>query len=118
MKDVIHFLIIFSDEPDPLFGNFLIVLSQLLFSFMFIAEEKLLKNFEIEVIDAVTWEGVWGSIFCAILLILFSHTQTIVKCDFLESCSLIYENPNLLLAIMCTFLVIGPFNYFGMSITK
>lgn len=86
---------------------------------MFIVEEKLLKNNKVDVIDAVAWEGIWGSIFSAALLILFSNAHNnVVKCDFLESCSLIYSNPNLLIGILCTFLAIGPFNYFGMNITK
>jgi hypothetical protein len=51
---------------------------------MFIVEEKLLKNSNVEVVDAVTWEGLWGSLFSAVLLIFFSHTEiNIVKCDFL-----------------------------------
>lgn len=79
----------------------------------------MLKNQNVDVIDAVTWEGLWGSLFAGLLLIFFSNSgNQIVKCDFIESCSLIYENPNLLLAIFCTFMAIGPFNYFGMNITK
>jgi len=79
----------------------------------------LLKNQNVDVIDAVTWEGLWGSLFAGLLLIFFSNSgNQVVKCDFIESCSLIYENPNLLLAIFCTFMAIGPFNYFGMNITK
>lgn len=108
-----------ADESQPLLGNVLIVISQLLFSFMFIVEEKLLKNHNVDVVDAVTWEGLWGSLFSGALLVFFSHAESqVVKCDFMESCYLIYENPNLLIAILCTFLAIGPFNYFGMSITK
>jgi hypothetical protein len=86
---------------------------------MFIVEEKLLKNYKVEVVDAVTWEGLWGSIFAGFLLVFFSNSDNnLIKCDFMESCSLIYENPNLLIAILGTFLAIGPFNYFGMNITK
>jgi hypothetical protein len=47
IKNVIDLNKYFLDESDPLLGNMLIVLSQLLFSFMFVAEEKLLKNFKI-----------------------------------------------------------------------
>ena len=58
---------------------------------MFIVEEKLLKNHQVDVIDAVTWEGIWGSWFAGGLLIVFSNAGSqVVKCDFIESCSLIY----------------------------
>ncbi len=51
---------------------------------MFIVEEKLLKNANVEVVEAVTWEGLWGSIFSALLLVLFSHAESnVVRCDFM-----------------------------------
>ena len=51
---------------------------------MFIVEEKLLKNHHVDVIDAVTWEGLWGSLFAGVLLIVFSNAGSqVVKCDFL-----------------------------------
>ncbi len=51
---------------------------------MFVVEEKLLKNSNVEVIDAVMWEGLWGSVFSAVLLVLFAQTDgLVVKCDFL-----------------------------------
>ena len=60
------------------------MISQLLFSFMFIVEERLLKDCHVDVIDAVTWEGLWGSLFAGGLLVVFSNAGSqVVKCDFL-----------------------------------
>lgn len=51
---------------------------------MFIVEERLLKDCHVDVIDAVTWEGLWGSLFAGGLLVVFSNAGSqVVKCDFL-----------------------------------
>lgn len=42
-------------ESNPLFGNVLIILSQFLFSLMFIYEEKILKKYNVRVENAVFW---------------------------------------------------------------
>ena len=62
------------DKSNPLFGNLLIVLSQLMFSGMFIVEEKILRKYKVDIVQAVSWEGIWGMIFCSILLVLFSNS--------------------------------------------
>jgi drug/metabolite transporter (DMT)-like permease len=59
-------------ESNPLLGNLLIILSQLLFSLMFIYEEQILKKYEVRVENAVFWEGIWGVIISGIALALFS----------------------------------------------
>ena len=42
-------------ESNPMLGNGLIIVSQLLFSFMFIYEEKILKQYSVRVETAVFW---------------------------------------------------------------
>lgn len=66
------------------------------------------------------WEGIWGTLFSGIVMVLFSHISLgeLFNCNFIESCKMIYNNTNLLLAMMVTALCIAPFNYFGISITK
>ena len=86
---------------------------------MFIMEEKITSNYNVQVSNAVLWEGIWGVFISGIFLFAFSHLDSdIIKCDFLDSCELIYNNTNLFTAIVITALSIAPFNYFGLFITK
>lgn len=104
---------------NPVLGNSLIVLSQLIFALMFIAEERITTSYNIRVSNAVLWEGIWGALISALLLLGFSQMGSdVIKCDVVGSCQLIYRNSNLLIAILLTALAIAPFNYFGLLITK
>ena len=104
---------------NPVLGNSLIVLSQLIFALMFIAEERITTSYNIRVSNAVLWEGIWGALISALLLVGFSQMGSdVIKCDVVGSCQLIYRNSNLLIAILLTALAIAPFNYFGLLITK
>lgn len=40
---------------------------------MFVYEELLLKDKEIEVIDMIGWEGIWGMIFSFIILLFSTY---------------------------------------------
>ena len=117
----IHQMYLFYDlvESNPLLGNCLIIASQLIFALMFIMEEKITSKYNIQVSNAVLWEGIWGVLICGVFLLGFSRLNSeIIKCDFLDSCELIYNNSNLFAAIVITALSIAPFNYFGLFITK
>ena len=57
-------------------GNTLIILSQLLFSLMFIYEENILKQYDVKVSNAVFWEGVWGVIIGGTALVVLSILKT------------------------------------------
>ena len=61
------------DESSPLFGNVLIIVSQLMFSLMFIYEEQILKRYEVRVENAVFWEGIWGVVLSGVVLTVFSN---------------------------------------------
>lgn len=65
------------------------------------------------------WEGVWGVVISGVFLIAFSRINSnIIKCDIFESCSLMWNNWKLFGSVLVTALCIGPFNYFGLMITK
>lgn len=68
--------------------------------------------------NAVFWEGIWGALLSACVLVAFSFVETPITPKVFESCILICNNSNLLIAILLTALCIGPFNYFGISLTK
>lgn len=113
------FCLLIAVESSPLLGNSLIILSQLIFALMFIAQQKITKNYNIQVSNAVLWEGIWGVVISGIFLVTFANINSdIIKCDIFESCSLMFNNWKLLGAVLVTCLCIGPFNYFGLMITK
>lgn len=85
---------------------------------MFIYEEQILKKYEVRVENAVFWEGIWGVIISGMALGLFSVVETPIESKVYESCILICSNYKLLAAVVLTALCIGPFNYFGISLTK
>jgi hypothetical protein len=85
---------------------------------MFIYEEKILKKYDVRVENAVFWEGIWGVLISGIALALFSVIETPIQPKVVESCILICTNYKLLIAVLLTALCIGPFNYFGISLTK
>ena len=57
-------------------GNALIILSQLLFSLMFIYEESILQQYDVKVSNAVFWEGAWGVIIGGTALVILSILKT------------------------------------------
>ena len=88
---------------------------------MFVYEEKILKEYKIKVFEIVGWEGIWGMLFSLVFIIVF---YLMPGDDYgclenpIQATLQIANNPKILVAIMITTLVIGPFNYFGTSLTK
>ena len=60
-----------SSGENPGFGIFLVILSQLFSSFLFVTEEKILKSYEISPLKAVGLEGMWGVLCYIVLLFIF-----------------------------------------------
>ena len=85
---------------------------------MFIYEEQILKRYRVRVENAVFWEGIWGVLLSGIILMVLSNINTPVESKVFESCLLICSNKKLLMAVILTALCIGPFNYYGLSLTK
>ncbi len=67
------------------FGIFLVILSQLFSSFLFIAEEKILKGCSIHPLKAVGLEGMWGVLCYIILLFIFYFIRCEDWPDFLKN---------------------------------
>ena len=99
----------------------LCICGQLLLSFMFIYEEYILKDYEIEILDIVGWEGFWGVLFAGILLVISFFVPNFIvgfSDNFLVASYQIFHSKYLLLGVLAGALSIGPFNYFGTQLTK
>jgi hypothetical protein len=76
--------------------------------------------------DLIGWEGVWGMLFSGIILtfttffpcnrILIAEDNLILKDNMIFASHQVYNNPTILVSLIVTILVMGPFNYFGACI--
>jgi len=113
-----------SDTPNaanPLLGNFLVAIAQLLNALQFIVEEKFLKQFHPPVLVAVGSEGVVGLILCAFALPLMSYLpgpRGAPIDDAVAGFREISANSTLRLTTIVTVLSIAVFNFSGVSVTK
>jgi len=107
--------------PKPLLGNILVIIAQLFLAGMFVYEEKILKSYNVKIMEIVGWEGVWG---CLITIVFIYVFYTLPGDDFgsaenpFQAIMQIKNSQELLFSTLCSSLVIGPFNYFGTSLTK
>ena len=56
---------------NPVLGNALIVCAQMIVAVQMVVEEKLLAKYRVHALEAVGWEGVFGAIYCACLLVVY-----------------------------------------------
>lgn len=88
---------------------------------MFVYEEKILKEYRIQVLEIVGWEGVWGIFITSIFIVAFYF---IPGEDFgsaenpIQASLQLIHSKELIVSMLISSLVIGPFNYFGTSLTK
>lgn len=116
-----YFVILILVAPRPILGNSLVILGQLFLAGMFVYEEKILKEYDVHVFEIVGWEGVWGMLISAFFVGIFYFIPGRDHGSWenpVQAYLQIANNFYLLLAILCSSLVIGPFNYFGTSLTK
>lgn len=102
-------------------GNILCICGQLLLSFMFIYEEYILKDYEIEILDIVGWEGFWGTVLSGFLLIISFFVPNFIigfSDNILIATYQIFHSKYLLMGVLVGIFSIGPFNYFGTQLTK
>ena len=126
-----------SSGENPGFGIFLVILSQLFSSFLFVTEEKILKSYEISPLKAVGLEGMWGVLCYIVLLFIFYFIRCEEWPDFLKNvCILdtgtkemrfenaifavkqIYESTQLKCFLCLYILSIAFFNFSGLTISK
>lgn len=71
--------------------------------------------------EIVGWEGLWGMIISTFFMGLFYIIPGRDHGSYenpIQASLQIVNNPYLLTAILCSTLVIGPFNYYGTNLTK
>lgn len=62
-----------ADAKDPLLGNILIVLAQIVVAVQMVVEEKLIGGHDIPALKVVGWEGLFGFTILSIVLCIFYH---------------------------------------------
>ena len=121
-------------------GFFLVIFAQLFTATQFIIEENFMKKYECHPLKAVGWEGVWGTCFYLVFLLVAQN----IKCpvgdspndffklicfqskdngDYLLEDSLfalkqLGNNPSLLAYCIMYICSIGLFNFVGITISK
>lgn len=107
--------------PNPLLGDLLVILAQLLNAAQFIIEEKYLRQLQPPVLLAVGTEGVVGMVVCAIALPLLSQLPGPGGApidDAGAAVKAIAVSSTLQWTTVATILSIAAFNFCGVSVTK
>ena len=129
-----------SDQFDSkiILGIFLVVLSQVFSCFLFVSEEKILKNFDVPPLKAVGLEGMWGVACYIILLFIFYFIRCESWYDILKdnvciqdgkdgdirfenaifALKQIWESSNIKIFLSMYVLSIAFFNFSGLTISK
>ncbi|KAF8610843.1 hypothetical protein BDV93DRAFT_517936 [Ceratobasidium sp. AG-I] len=109
------------EEPEPatVFAGILFVLfAQLFTATQFVIEEKIMKNYSIDPLMAVGWEGFFGTVsvfLCMPFLALFASKSPFF--DFPRGWHQIIDHPNVMMASIFIMFSISSFNFFGLSVT-
>lgn len=124
-------------EPDPsqsqkpitnlITGDLLIVIAQIITATQMVIEEKFLSKYDVQPLQAVGWEGVFGFTVLSLLLIPFYFiTPCAIRID-IPDCRLedapdafhqLKNNPIIVIATVGTILSIAFFNFAGISVTR
>ncbi|KAL6776941.1 hypothetical protein ACKKBF_B19575 [Auxenochlorella protothecoides x Auxenochlorella symbiontica] len=110
-----------TSAPNPLLGNLLVILAQLLAACQFIGEEKLLTQHRAPVLLAAGVEGAWGLAIAALALPLLSVVRGRggEPLDSLpDALRALRASPRLQWTTAAAVASIGAFNFFGVSVTK
>jgi drug/metabolite transporter (DMT)-like permease len=120
-------------EPDtsasarnPMLGNTLIVLAQVVVAVQFCVEEVFVSGKNVPPLLAVGLEGVFGGTLCGVMLLAMYYLPGVSGLsltrdhfdDAVDAFQQIGNNGVLLAALMANLLSIACFNFFGISVTK
>jgi len=141
----------FNKEPNPecgsddssnvVLGFCLVIFAQIFSATQFILEENFMKKYDCPPLKAVGWEGIWGSIFYIIFLIIAQNIECTLPADekdksfaalicskndknvyYLEdtlfALKQLGNNGNLLFYCILYICSIGFFNFVGITISK
>lgn len=114
-------------------GDALVLVSQLLTAMQVIAEEKLLKKFNVDPLKAAGWEGLFGfMIMSAAFIPMYyipispwhSFTTSVQENytsrfeDAVDAFKMMLESPSLMIACIGSVLSIGIYNFAGLTVTR
>ena len=112
---------------DQLIGDVLIVCAQVIVATQMVYEEKFISKYDVPALQAVGWEGTFGFLTLATLLIPFyfiyvgpnfGHNPRMVLEDAYDGLYQLSHNPLLATAFCGTVISIAFFNFAGISVTK
>ncbi|XP_071841452.1 solute carrier family 35 member F6-like [Apostichopus japonicus] len=108
-------------------GDLLIIMAQIITASQMVIEEKFLSKYNVQPLQAVGWEGIFGFTVLSILLVPFYFIQ--LKAirvgvpdyrleDAIDALFQLRNNSIILVATIGTILSIAFFNFAGISVTK
>jgi drug/metabolite transporter (DMT)-like permease len=112
---------------NPVLGNILIILAQMIVAVQMVIEEKFIGGYNIPALQAVGWEGIWGTLILSTFVFVMYYIPPLPGIgnpgsqhfeDALDAFTQISHNGLLALAILGNVLSIAFFNFFGISVTK
>lgn len=105
--------------PNPLVGNILVISAQLLAATQMVLEEKFVQRYNVNPLEVVGNEGLWGGAVTVTILFIAYWIPPIRKADnSLDAVYQIYNSPALVGALLLSIFSIAFLNYFGISVTK
>jgi len=119
-----------SDEHSPteiLIGDIMIVSAQVIVASQMVYEERFISKYNVHPLKAVGWEGTFGFLTLATLLIpmyfihvgpAIAHNPRLVLEDAYDGLYQLTHNPQLASAFLMTMVSIAFFNFAGISVTK
>lgn len=106
---------------NPLLGDVLVVAAQVVAAVQFIVEEKLLSKYDVEPLECVGYEGLWGFLMTVVVLVISMFVKGSDYGVFENSFaafSQMGQSGALTGSVIGSILSIAFFNFFGISITK
>jgi len=108
-----------STAKNPLLGNVLVIIAQVVAATQMVVEEKFLGKYKVPPLQVVGNEGAWGATVTAVILFILYWIPPIRKIDnSVDAVLQIYHGHWLLLALFVSIFSIAFFNFFGISVTK
>jgi len=113
-----------SPVVSSIIGVLLIAFAQIFTATQFVVEESLLENYSLEPLKVVGWEGVFGFVVTAILMVVLHFTVGVTPegqygyFDAVEGWREVMNYPPVLFSSLAIMVSIGGFNFFGISVTR
>lgn len=108
-------------NPKILLGISMILLAQVFTASQFVVEEHIIKNWTVEPLKLVGWEGTFGGIITLIgmtLLYVLIGYNTDGPFDMKNSFQELFSSETIMYSSICIMISIGLFNFIGITLTS